>query len=176
MTERRQVEELVRRLHAARLDGSLESLCALFGPEARMRIQGTSDGKPIAVGASGGQIRAWLSILVKTFRLGGYRFATHRRGLESPGPHCGKANRIELVAHPLYQGRAHHRSVHVQLYIHHDLLLGPWQKRSIDDGRVWREDRKRRTNILIVTSISCKGPAGTIACMRLRRSAAAGCL
>jgi ketosteroid isomerase-like protein len=73
MTERRQVEELVRRLHAARLDGNLESLSALFGPEARMRIQGTSDGKPIAVGASGSQIRAWLSILVKTFRLGGYR-------------------------------------------------------------------------------------------------------
>jgi ketosteroid isomerase-like protein len=73
MTERRQVEELVRRLHAARLDGNLESLCALFGPEARMRIQGTSDGKPIAVGATGGQIRAWLSILVKTFRLGGYQ-------------------------------------------------------------------------------------------------------
>ena len=74
MTERRQVEELVRRLHAARLEGNLESLCALFAPEARMRIQGTSDGKPIAVGASGaGQIRPWLSILVKTFRLGEYQ-------------------------------------------------------------------------------------------------------
>jgi ketosteroid isomerase-like protein len=74
MTERRQIEELVRRLHAARLEGNLESLCALFGPDARMRIQGTSDGKPIAVGAAGAaQIRAWLSILVKTFRLGEYR-------------------------------------------------------------------------------------------------------
>jgi ketosteroid isomerase-like protein len=74
MTERRQVEELLRRLHAARLEGNLEGLCALFAPDARMRIQGTSDGKPIAVGASGiGQIRPWLAILVKTFRLGGYK-------------------------------------------------------------------------------------------------------
>lgn len=74
MTERRQVEEILRRLHAARVEGNLEGLCALFAPEARMRIQGTSDGKPIAVGASGGaQIRPWLSILVKTFRLGEYQ-------------------------------------------------------------------------------------------------------
>lgn len=74
MTERRQVEEMLRRLHAARVEGNLESLCALFAPEASMRIQGTSDGKPIAVGASGvAQIRPWLSILVKTFRLGEYK-------------------------------------------------------------------------------------------------------
>jgi ketosteroid isomerase-like protein len=74
MTERRQVEELLRGLHAARLEGNLDRLCALFSPDARMRIQGTSDGKPIAVGASGiGQIRPWLAILVKTFRLGEYK-------------------------------------------------------------------------------------------------------
>jgi len=74
MTERGQVEEMLRALHAARMEGNLERLCALFAPEARMRIQGTSDGKPIAVGASGmGQIRPWLAILVKTFRLSEYR-------------------------------------------------------------------------------------------------------
>ena len=74
MTERRQVEEVLRALHAARMEGNLERLCALFAPEARMRIQGTSDGKPIAVGASGmGQIRPWLAILVKTFRLSEYQ-------------------------------------------------------------------------------------------------------
>jgi len=74
MTERRQVEEVLRALHAARMEGNLERLCALFAPEARMRIQGTSDGKPIAVGASGmGQIRPWLAILVKTFRLSEYK-------------------------------------------------------------------------------------------------------
>lgn len=74
MTERRQVEELLRALHAARLEVNLEKLCALFSSDAHMRIQGTSDGKPIAVGASGiGQIRPWLSILVKTFRLSEYK-------------------------------------------------------------------------------------------------------
>ena len=73
MTERRQVEELVRELHAARLEGSLERLCACFSPDARLRIAGSSDGKPIAIGASGiSQIRPWLGILVKTFRLSGY--------------------------------------------------------------------------------------------------------
>jgi ketosteroid isomerase-like protein len=74
MIERAQVEELLRALHAARIEGNLERLCALFAPEARMRIQGTSDGKPIAVGASGiAQIRPWFAILVKTFRLGEYQ-------------------------------------------------------------------------------------------------------
>lgn len=73
MTERRQVEEVLRALHAARLDANLEQLCALFSSDADMRIQGTSDGKPIAVGASGvAQIRPWLSVLVKTFRLRDY--------------------------------------------------------------------------------------------------------
>jgi ketosteroid isomerase-like protein len=74
MTERRQVEEVVRRLHAARLEANLEQLCALFASDARMRIQGTSDGKPIAIEARGAdQIRPWLSIFVKTFRLGEYQ-------------------------------------------------------------------------------------------------------
>ena len=74
MTERSKVEELLRELHAARLEGNLERLCALFSADALMRIQGTSDGKPIAVGASGmGQIRPWLAILVKTFRLSEYK-------------------------------------------------------------------------------------------------------
>jgi ketosteroid isomerase-like protein len=74
MTERRQVEELVRELHAARLEGGLERLCACFSSDARLRIAGSSDGKPIAIAAAGiSQIRPWLSILVKTFRLSGYQ-------------------------------------------------------------------------------------------------------
>lgn len=73
MTERRQVEEVLRALHAARLEANLEQLCALFSADAQMRIQGTSDGKPIAVAARGiAQIRPWLSVLVKTFRLRDY--------------------------------------------------------------------------------------------------------
>ena len=73
MTERGQVEELVRRLHAARLEANLEQLCALFSSDARLRIQGTSDGKPIAIEARGAQqIRPWFSVLLKTFRLRDY--------------------------------------------------------------------------------------------------------
>jgi|SRR5580658_641320 ketosteroid isomerase-like protein len=74
MTERRQVEELLRALHEARLEANLERLSSLFSSDARMRIQGTSDGKPIAIEARGAQqIRPWLSVLVKTFRLRDYR-------------------------------------------------------------------------------------------------------
>jgi ketosteroid isomerase-like protein len=73
MTDRLQVEQLVRALHAARVEGNLERLCGLYSEEARLRIAGTSDGKPIAVAASGiAEIRPWLSILVKTFRLSQY--------------------------------------------------------------------------------------------------------
>ena len=73
MTERLQVEQLVRELHAARLEGNLERLCALYADEARLRIAGPTDGKPIAIAATGiEEIRPWLSILVKTFRLSEY--------------------------------------------------------------------------------------------------------
>jgi ketosteroid isomerase-like protein len=73
MTERAEVERLLRELHAARVAGELERLCALFAPGARFRIAGTSDGKAVAIDVTGsGAIRPWLSMLVKTFRLSGY--------------------------------------------------------------------------------------------------------
>jgi ketosteroid isomerase-like protein len=73
MTDRLQIEQLVRELHTARLEGNLERLCALYGDEARLRIAGSTDGKPIAIAAIGiTEIRPWLSILVKTFRLTQY--------------------------------------------------------------------------------------------------------
>jgi ketosteroid isomerase-like protein len=73
MTDRAQIEQLVRELHAARLEGNLERLCALYSAEARLRIAGSSDGKPIAMAAIGiAEIRPWLSILVKTFRMTQY--------------------------------------------------------------------------------------------------------
>lgn len=73
MTDRAQLEQLVRELHAARLEGDLERLCALYSPEARLRIAGSSDGKPIAIAAIGiTEIRPWLSILLKTFRMTQY--------------------------------------------------------------------------------------------------------
>jgi ketosteroid isomerase-like protein len=73
MTDRLQVEQLVRELHTARLEGDLERLCALYADEARLRIAGSTDGKPIAIAATGSaEIRPWLAVLVKTFRLTQY--------------------------------------------------------------------------------------------------------
>src|SRR5262252_4933262 len=73
MTDRQQIEQLVRELHMARLEGNLERLCALYADEARLRIAGSTDGKPVAIAAIGvAEIRPWLSILVKTFRLTQY--------------------------------------------------------------------------------------------------------
>jgi len=67
------VEAVLRELHAARLAGDLTRLCALFDPQAQLRIVGTSDGKPISVEARGiDQIRTWLGMLVRTFRLSQY--------------------------------------------------------------------------------------------------------
>ncbi len=73
MSDRQQIEQLVRELHSARLEGNLERLCTLYADEARLRIAGSTDGKPIAIAAIGmNEIRPWLSILVKTFRLSQY--------------------------------------------------------------------------------------------------------
>jgi ketosteroid isomerase-like protein len=72
MTDRT-IEQLLRQLHATRIEGQLDSLCALFADQASLRIAGTSDGKPIAIAATGiDAIRPWLSMLVKAFRLTGY--------------------------------------------------------------------------------------------------------
>jgi hypothetical protein len=53
--------------------GRLDSLCALFHAQARFRIAGTSDGKPIAIEASNAdEIHSWLAVMVKTFKLARY--------------------------------------------------------------------------------------------------------
>jgi len=74
MSMRGTVEGIVRELHAARVAGDLERLCGVFAADARLRIAGSSDGKPIAIDASRlNRIRPWLSILLKTFRLSRYQ-------------------------------------------------------------------------------------------------------
>jgi ketosteroid isomerase-like protein len=73
MTDRRDMEQLLHELHAARIDARLEALCALFAEDAHFRIAGSSDSKPIAIDASGlDAIRPWLTTLVKTFKLTDY--------------------------------------------------------------------------------------------------------
>jgi ketosteroid isomerase-like protein len=67
---RLEIEQLLGRLYAARTEGRLEALCALFATDASFRIVGSSDGKPIAIAAQGaGEIRAWLAVMLKTFKL-----------------------------------------------------------------------------------------------------------
>jgi ketosteroid isomerase-like protein len=73
VTSRADFERLLRELHAARIAGAPARLCALFAADARLRIVGTGDGKAIAITASGiEEIRNWLTMLVKTFRLSQY--------------------------------------------------------------------------------------------------------
>jgi len=67
---RKEFEQVLHRLYAARVAGQLDALCNLFAADAYFRILGASDGKPIAIEARGTvAIRAWLAIMVKTFRL-----------------------------------------------------------------------------------------------------------
>lgn len=74
MTNRLEIEKIVQELHAARVEGRLDPLCALFAPNATFRIAGASDGKPIAIAAKGSaEIRAWLALMLKTFKLNRYQ-------------------------------------------------------------------------------------------------------
>ena len=67
---RLEIEQLLKELYAARTEGQLDRLCSLFAPDASFKIAGASDGKPIAITARGtAEIRAWLSVMLKTFKL-----------------------------------------------------------------------------------------------------------
>jgi|SRR5581483_9155370 len=73
MTQRFEIEKLLEDLYAARVEGQLDRLCGLFADTASFRIAGASDGKPIAIAAQGTrEIRAWLAIMLKTFKLSRY--------------------------------------------------------------------------------------------------------
>jgi ketosteroid isomerase-like protein len=71
---RLEIEQLLKELHAARTEGQLDRLCALFAPDASFKIAGASDGKPIAISAHGTkEIRTWLAVMLKTFKLSRYQ-------------------------------------------------------------------------------------------------------
>jgi len=73
MTDRAEVEDLLRRLHGARVAGDLAGMLATFSDDVRFRIAGASDGKPISITATGvKQVRAWLTVMVKSFWLTDY--------------------------------------------------------------------------------------------------------
>jgi ketosteroid isomerase-like protein len=74
MSDRHKIEQLLRALYSARIDASLDALVGLFAQSAPFRIAGTSDGKPIAISATGReQIRPWLGLLVKTFKISNHQ-------------------------------------------------------------------------------------------------------
>lgn len=82
-TDRPNIERLLAELYTARAGGDLERLCALFTADAVFKIAGSSDGKPIAIAASGErEIRTWLGVLVKSFRITRYEIAS--MVIESP--------------------------------------------------------------------------------------------
>jgi ketosteroid isomerase-like protein len=71
---RLEIEKLLGELYAARTEGQLDRLCALFAADASFKIAGASDGKPIAITARGAaEIRAWLAVMLKTFKLSRYQ-------------------------------------------------------------------------------------------------------
>ena len=74
MTDRLEIEKLLSELYAARVEGQLDALCALFAARASFKIAGASDGKPIAIAARGNaEIRSWLAMMLKTFKLNRYQ-------------------------------------------------------------------------------------------------------
>lgn len=74
MTERTGVERIVRDLHQARLAGDLAGMCRLFAEHGRFEIAGASADKPIAIRAESlAELRPWLAMMTKVFRLTDYR-------------------------------------------------------------------------------------------------------
>ena len=70
MSERAQIEDLMRELYANRLRGDLPAVCRSFSEEAEFRIVSSGQASPIAITAKGiGEFRPLLELLIKAFRL-----------------------------------------------------------------------------------------------------------
>ncbi len=73
MAERAVAERMVRQVHAARVGGDLAALCRLFADQGRYEIVGASADKPIAIRTTSiAELRPWLAMMVKVFRLSDY--------------------------------------------------------------------------------------------------------
>ncbi|MBV9829445.1 MAG: nuclear transport factor 2 family protein [Alphaproteobacteria bacterium] len=70
MTDRSDIEGLLRGLYAARGRGDLNAVCACFTDDAVFQIAGASNASPIAIKANGvAEFRPWLTLMLKTFSL-----------------------------------------------------------------------------------------------------------
>jgi ketosteroid isomerase-like protein len=70
MTDRREIDRLLRELYAARVRGDLAGVCAKFSEHAKFQIAGASHGSPISIAARGAvEIRPLLALMIRTFQI-----------------------------------------------------------------------------------------------------------
>src|SRR5215831_18932041 len=70
MTDRLEIDRLLRELYAARTRSDLDGVCRLFSSIANFQIAGASRGSPIAIRASGiAEIRSWLALMIRVFQI-----------------------------------------------------------------------------------------------------------
>ena len=70
MTDREQIDGLLRGLYAARLRGDLDAMCKAFAEDAVFQIAGAGQVSPVSSRAVGaGEFRPLLAVMLKTFRL-----------------------------------------------------------------------------------------------------------
>ena len=70
MTQRAEIERLLKDLYAARASGDLDGLCRAFTDDVRFEISGASPASRMAIAAQGlAETRKWLTLLVKSFQL-----------------------------------------------------------------------------------------------------------
>jgi ketosteroid isomerase-like protein len=69
MTDRSEIEKLLRGLYDARLRGDLDAVCSALTDDADFRIVGAGNAGPIAIAATGkSEFRSWLALMLKSFR------------------------------------------------------------------------------------------------------------
>jgi ketosteroid isomerase-like protein len=70
MTDRLEIDGLLRGLYAARLRGDLDAVCRSFSHDAVFQIAGAGQVSPVSNRAVGvGEFRPLLAVMIKTFKL-----------------------------------------------------------------------------------------------------------
>ena len=70
MTDREQIDGLLRGLYAARLRGDLDGMCKAFADDAVFQIAGAGQVSPVSNRAVGvDEFRPLLAVMIKTFKL-----------------------------------------------------------------------------------------------------------
>lgn len=70
MTDRLEIDRLLRELYAARMRGDLDAVCRSFADDAVFQIAGAGQVSPVSNRAVGvGEFRPLLAVMIKTFKL-----------------------------------------------------------------------------------------------------------